>query len=188
MTTKRYQSGENTFFLLNRRLFHGAISLYIGISSIVFMTLLCIRKSLERKLPDALPSGTPRNHSIKTILTMNVAEFNPVELKVFLNHIYEFKKGVRQMVLYTTNRKYEEYARKRLETQKINYVIQTVDQERINLFFGRKECINAIRMIVDRPLNRLTPEEDFILGAMLGYDICGQCKRYCTRKSRMVNA
>lgn len=28
----------------------------------------------------------------------------------------------------------------------------------------------------------LTPEEDFILGAMLGYDICAQCERYCKRK------
>lgn len=38
--------------------------------------------------------------------------------------------------------------------------------------------------MVTRPLNLLTPEEDFILGAMLGYDICAQCKRYCTRKAR----
>lgn len=44
--------------------------------------------------------------------------------------------------------------------------------------------INAIRLMVTRPLNLLTPEEDFILGAMLGYDICAQCKRYCTRKAR----
>ena len=26
------------------------------------------------------------------------------------------------------------------------------------------------------------PEEDFILGAMLGYDLCQQCKRYCSKK------
>jgi len=37
---------------------------------------------------------------------MIAPDINPVELKVFLNHIYELKKGVRQMVLYTTNRKY----------------------------------------------------------------------------------
>ena len=42
----------------------------------------------------------------------------------------------------------------------------------------------AIRLIVTRPLNQLTPEEDFILGAMLGYDICAQCERYCKRKSK----
>ena len=103
---------------------------------------------------------------------MTISDINPVELKVFLNHIYEFKKGVRQMVLYTTNKKYEAFAVKRLTDQKIN------------LFFGRKECIEAIRLLVRQPLNKLSPEEDFILGAMLGYDICAQCERYCERKVR----
>lgn len=108
-------------------------------------------------------------------------------MKVFLNHIYEFKKGVRQMVLYTMNRRNLDFAEKRLKNQRINYVIQSVDGERINLFFGKDECINAIRMIVTRPLNQLTPEEDFILGAMLGYDICGQCRRYCSKKMEKVS-
>lgn len=88
------------------------------------------------------------------------------------------------MVLYTTNRKYEDFAVRRLESQRIHYVIQSVDNQRINLFFGRTECIEAIRTMVTRPLNLLTPEEDFILGAMLGYDICAQCKRYCSRKAK----
>lgn len=92
-------------------------------------------------------------------------DINPVELKVFLNHIYELKKGVRQMVLYTTNKRYEDFAVKRLRSQRIKFVIQPVDDERINLFFGKAECIEAIRMMVTRPLNLLTPEEDFILGA-----------------------
>lgn len=118
---------------------------------------------------------------------MITPDINPVELKVFLNHIYELKKGVRQMVLYTANRKIEDFAVKRLKSQRINYIIQSVDDESINIFFGKPECIDAIRMIIDRPLNKLTPEEDFILGAMLGYDICAQCKRFCTRKNRTVN-
>ena len=109
---------------------------------------------------------------------MIASDINPVELKVFLNHIYELKKGVRQMVLYTTKRKYEDFAVKRLINQKINYIIQPVGNDKINLFFGRKECINAIRFLVNQPLNKLSPEQDFILGAMLGYDICVQCKRY----------
>lgn len=115
---------------------------------------------------------------------MTISDINPVELKVFLNHIYEFKKGVRQMVLYTTNKKYEAFAVKRLTDQKISCVIQPVGNGRINLFFGRKECIEAIRLLVRQPLNKLSPEEDFILGAMLGYDICAQCERYCERKVR----
>ena len=50
---------------------------------------------------------------------MIAPDINPVELKVFLNHIYELKKGVRQMVLYTTNRKYEAFAVRRLKSQRI---------------------------------------------------------------------
>ena len=39
----------------------------------------------------------------------------PVDLKVLMNHIYEYKKGVRRLVLYTFNRKYESFAITRLE-------------------------------------------------------------------------
>ena len=100
----------------------------------------------------------------------------PGEVRIFLNHIYEFKKGVRNMVLYTMNREYEEFAVRRLENQNISYMIQKVG------FFGKPECMEAIHHIIIRPLNKLTPEEGFILGAMLGYDICQQCKRYCGKK------
>lgn len=86
------------------------------------------------------------------------------------------------MILYTFNKRYEEYVIKRLENQRIPYLVQTVGSENLNVFFGRKECLEAIRYMVTRPLNQLTPEEDFILGAMLGYDICVQCERYCQRK------
>lgn len=88
------------------------------------------------------------------------------------------------MVLYTVNRKYENFAVARLKSQRIDFLIQPVTDTRINLFFGRPECIQAIRHLVSRPLNLLSPEEDFILGAMLGYDICAQCERYCSRKKK----
>ena len=108
----------------------------------------------------------------------------PIDMKVLMNHIYEFQKGVRKMVLFTFNKKYEEFALERLKRQNINYIIQPVGNDRMNLFFGKKECMDAIRLMVNRPLNQLTPEEDFILGALLGYDICAQCERYCERKCR----
>lgn len=106
----------------------------------------------------------------------------PGEIRIFLNHVYEFKKGVRNMVLYTMNKEHEAFAIRRLERQNISYLIQEVNANKINLFFGKAECMDAIRHIIIRPLNHLTPEEDFILGAMLGYDICQQCKRYCNKK------
>jgi len=109
-----------------------------------------------------------------------------LDMKVLMNHIYEYKKGVRQMVLFTCNACYEDFAVKRLQNQNIEYVIQRVGGANINIFFGRKQCLDAIRMIVDKPLARLSPEQDFIIGALLGYDICGQCERFCERKQRQV--
>ena len=111
-------------------------------------------------------------------------EILPPDMRVLTNHIYEYKKGVRRMVLFTFNRKYEEFATARLRRQGIGYIVQPVGNDRVNLFFGRQECLDAIRLMVTRPLNMLSPEEDFILGAMLGYDICAQCERYCQRKFR----
>lgn len=113
-----------------------------------------------------------------------ITEILPPDMKVLMNHIYEYKKGVRQMVLFTFNKRYEDYATARLKRQNISYILQPVGNDRINLFFGRKQCLEAIRLMLTRPLSQLTPEEDFILGAMLGYDICAQCERYCERKCR----
>lgn len=106
------------------------------------------------------------------------------DMKVLMNHIYEYQKGVRQMVLYTFNKRNEAFVRARLERQNIPYIIQPVASDNMNLFFGRKECLDAIQLMITKPLNKLTPEEDFILGAMLGYDIRVQCERYCERKCR----
>ena len=109
----------------------------------------------------------------------------PGEIRIFLNHIYEFKKGVRNMVLYTMSKEHEEFAIRRLKNQKISYMIQEVGTNKINLFLGKAECMEAMRHIIIRPLDQLTAEEDFILGAMLGYDLCQQCKRYCSKKENI---
>ena len=102
----------------------------------------------------------------------------PSEIRVLMNHIYEYKKGVRRMILFTCNRRFEQQACRRLCNQSIDYVLQPAGKDNVNVYFGRRECLDAIRLFVTRPLNELSPEEDFILGAMLGYDICAQCERY----------
>lgn len=104
------------------------------------------------------------------------------EFKVFLNHIYEYKKGVRNMILCTLNECYLPMAVERLEKQNISYVRQAAGKNSVNLYFGSPECIETIRLLVTKPLNKLSPEEDFILGALLGYDLRRQCERFCSRK------
>jgi hypothetical protein len=112
---------------------------------------------------------------------MRQTEMMPLDLKVLSNHIYELQKGVRQMVLFTCPKQYEACTKKRLCSQNMDFVLQSAGKNNLNFYIGRKECLNAIRLIVTRPLNELTPEEDFILGTMLGYDLCAQCERYCER-------
>lgn len=114
--------------------------------------------------------------------------FNNGDMKIFLHHIYEYQKGVRRMVLCTLPASEKNFAVKRLEQRNIAYFIQDENGKKINIFFGKEECISAVRMIVNRPLNRLTPEEDFIIGSLLGYDLCQQCDRYCDRKKLFCSA
>lgn len=109
--------------------------------------------------------------------------FSP-EMRVLMNHIYEYKKGVRNMVIFTCRKRYEKFATERLRRQDIDAIVMPAGKENINIYFGRRECIEAVRMFVNRPLNELSPEEDFILGTLLGYDLCAQCERYCTRKCK----
>ena len=70
----------------------------------------------------------------------------------------------------------------RLSRLGIDHLVQDVGGCNVNIYFGRPQCVKAVRPFVSRPLYDLTPEEDFILGALLGYDICLQCERYCSRR------
>lgn len=99
-------------------------------------------------------------------------------MQVLAHHIYEYKKGLRHLVLHTLNSSYRDVAEERLKQQNIDYVIQIVSSSKINIFFGRRECVDVIRRIGVKKLHEYTPEEDFILGTMLGYDRLQQCRRY----------
>ena len=132
-------------------------------------------------IPTEIKAASKREQS-QVCLSSAEREQARATLKVLMNHIYELHKGVRHMVLFTCNNKYGEQVVSRLESQGIPYILQPAGRQNVNVYFGRRECLEAIRLFVTRPLHQLTPEEDFILGAMLGYDICAQCERYCKRK------
>ena len=80
------------------------------------------------------------------------------------------------MALCTIDKTDESFAIQRLEKSGLEYEICPINAHRLNLF------------ICNRPLNLLTPEEDFILGTMLGYDVCQQCERYNHRKTLIQSA
>jgi len=103
-------------------------------------------------------------------------------MKVFCHHIYEYKKGLRNLILHTMSASDVELALKKLNANKIHYAIQQVNSQKVNVFFGAKECVDVIRCFCHKRLNKLTPEEDFILGTLLGYNQVVQCARYLKNK------
>lgn len=104
------------------------------------------------------------------------------DLKVFYHHIYEFKKGIRNLILTTEKAKYKESITNRLQKENIDFVIHDIAQEKINVYFGAKECVDVVKTFNPK-LNELTAEQDFMLGIMLGYDRVKQCARYMKIKN-----
>ena len=107
-------------------------------------------------------------------------------MNVFIHHIYEFKKGLRNLILHTTVKTEQTLIEKRLIEENINYLITSLCDKKINVFFGHKVCVDVIRAIGDKSLNEYSEEEDFILGTMLGYDRLLQCERYIKRKKNQI--
>ena len=102
------------------------------------------------------------------------------ELKVFCHHIYEYKKGLRNLILTTEKISNKDYITARLEKEKIPYIIHPAGERTINVFFGNEDCIKVVATF-DKHLNKLSNEQDFMLGIMLGYDKILQCQRYLKR-------
>lgn len=102
-------------------------------------------------------------------------------MNIFCHHIYEYKKGLRNLVLHTLPTRCVDAAMKKLDANKIPFIIRRINTEKVNIFFGRKECVKVVESFGDKPLNEFTDGEDFILGIMLGYCRLKQCKRYLKR-------
>lgn len=105
-------------------------------------------------------------------------------MKVLVHHIYEYKKGLRHLVLHTLDSNLRIEAERKLKLQSIDFIVREVTPSKINLFFGDKECVDVLREIGNKKLNEFTSEEDFILGTMLGYDRILQCQRYLKLKHK----
>ncbi|GLK59522.1 MULTISPECIES: DUF2023 family protein [Azotobacter] len=102
----------------------------------------------------------------------------------FGQYIYEYRKGVRQLFLLTMAPHEAMALQKRLEKESIDCYVQDVGMTKVNVFFGRGPCVETVRTIVTKPLHELTPEQDFILGTLLGYDREQQCLRFLTRAGK----
>ncbi len=106
-------------------------------------------------------------------------------MRVLTHHIYEYEKGLRNLVLHTLPRSDQAEAVARLVRRGISHHVEPLGATRINIFFGDPQCVEIALRICRKPLRELSPEEDFILGTMLGYSRLVQCRRYLQRKDRL---
>jgi hypothetical protein len=72
----------------------------------------------------------------------------------------------------------------RLKKAEVEFLILKVGIDKMNVFFGKKACVDVIAQIGKEKLKMYSPEEDFLLGVMLGYDIEKQCKRYLSLRDK----
>ena len=117
---------------------------------------------------------------------MSAEEFSRFsDMKMFMHHIYEFKKGIRNLILTTEKASSRGLIEQRLQNLNIDYVIHEVAPDKINVYFGAAECVNVVKTFNPK-LNEITPEQDFMLGIMLGYDKILQCKRYFIMRDKFI--
>lgn len=115
-------------------------------------------------------------------MRIKCADYKTAEMQILLHHVYEYNKGLRSLVLHTMSSN-ERFKTEELLTRKgISYSLQYVNSNKINVFFGKEQCIKIIKSFGEKSLSNFTDEEDFILGVMLGYDRTQQCDRYIKRK------
>lgn len=105
-------------------------------------------------------------------------------LQILVHHIYEYKKGVRNMVLHTMCTNELKEAEQILISRGICFFTMEVNSQKVNIFFGNPDCVEVIRSFGDISLSHYSPEQDFILGIMLGYKSDLQCKRYLCKKEK----
>lgn len=135
-----------------------------------------------------IPGGNTYNQRVsftsKNKLPMDIIE-EINDLKVFKHHIYEYKKGLRNLILTTEKAKYKDAIEEKLKHEGISYIIHEIKNNNINVYFGADQCIDVVKTFNPK-LNKLTPEQDFILGIMLGYDRLKQCERYLKIKTKQI--
>lgn len=104
-------------------------------------------------------------------------------MDIFAHHIYEYQKGLRDLVLHTTDKENLKLMIPKLKRRNIKYLIYPILNGKYNIFFGDQVCLDVVKSINCVNLSNLSEEKDFILGIMLGYDRKKQCERYLHRNN-----
>ncbi|MPQ47113.1 DUF2023 family protein [Marinifilum sp. N1E240] len=115
-------------------------------------------------------------------MKLTCADYKTADMQILIHHVYEYNKGLRSLVLHTMNSNERDKTENLLKRKGISYFLQNVSANKINVFFGKDECIQIVQSFGDKSLSDFSDEQDFILGIMLGYDRSQQYDRYIKRK------
>lgn len=124
-------------------------------------------------------------------MKLTCSDYKIADMQILIHHVYEYNKGLRSLVLHTMHSSEREKTENLLQRKGISYFLQTVNENKINVFFGKQECIQIVKSFGDKSLSDFTDEQDFILGIMLGYDRNQQYERYIKRtgiNNELINA
>jgi hypothetical protein len=102
-------------------------------------------------------------------------------MDVFYHLLYEHSRGLRDLALYTIDPAQRDTIEHELKLEGVAFLMRPLEDGRLNVYFGHRACIDVIQSFGGCPHCRLTPEQDFMLGIMLGYDRTRQCERYIGR-------
>lgn len=100
------------------------------------------------------------------------------------HHIYEIRKGIRSLSLLTMRLDQYQRSLSKLESCGVSHLAKPCGADKMNVFLGHPSCLKLVDRMVVGDLSRLSPEIDFMLGALLGYDLPDQCERYFRQKAR----
>ncbi|WP_322516736.1 DUF2023 family protein [Rhodopseudomonas palustris] len=109
------------------------------------------------------------------------AELNCAALQIFNHHLYELSKGIRPLALMTMTVEAAAPVLGRLQGRGIAHYVHEACPDRVNVVFGSRLAVKAVRRFLVGPLCELSAEHDFMLGILLGYDREMQCERFLGR-------
>jgi hypothetical protein len=109
------------------------------------------------------------------------ADLNSATLQIFNHHLYELSKGMRPLALMTMTVEAAAPVIARLQGRGIAHYVHEACPDRVNVVFGSRLAVKAVRQFLIGPLCELSAEHDFMLGILLGYDREMQCERYLGR-------
>jgi len=145
------------------------------------MNFMSINKNIKKN--DVLASFKPNTLLKQTQTTTFQGDKQSGSLEAFHHYIYEYKKNIRPLILTSEKPVNREIIEKKLKRENIPYIIHEMSDKKINVYLGDQACLDIVSTF-DKKLSKLTPEQDFILGIMLGYDRRQECQRYLKLKKK----